>query len=388
MKVLQLHNKYRFRGGEDVVVEREAQQLRELGVEVVEYHKESSAIEGAGEVLKVAASLVYSRKQKKILKEFLQKNKPDIVHVHNYFPLFTPSIFDACAEMQVPVVHTLHNFRMFCANGLLLRDAQPCELCLGASALPGIYYGCYQDSSLKTMPVAAMIESSKARKIWWKSVNAYICSTDFTKAKYVQAGLPAEKIFVKPNFTPDLSLTVQEATRDFAVYVGRLSEEKGIRTLVEAWRGLSMKLVFCGDGPLAGFVQANGFTLIQGVAQLEAHKLMAQAKFLVLPTECYEAGVPLVIMEALSLSVPLVISRFGAADQYFQNGQNAWVFEPRDGKALRTALEQAIQRPTERAALGAAGRQTYEKEFHPLKNSQALMEIYQRVIANSPKEVS
>ncbi|RYF96445.1 MAG: hypothetical protein EOO00_02675 [Chitinophagaceae bacterium] len=252
MKILIAHNKYRHRGGEDVVFEREAALLAEAGVDVHPYVRDSREIKDLGKKIKVAARLVYSRDEASKFAHILEIERPDLIHVHNYFPLLTPSIFAAAKAADVPVVHTLHNYRLFCANGLMLRNNANCDKCLQErTSLPSLKYGCYQNSRLRTLPVARMIQKNWLSGFLAENVNQFLCITDFAKKIFERAGIPSSQLTVKPNFSPDLGLLYSRDEHAHSIYLGRLSEEKGIRTLVEAWKGFSTPLIFVGDGPMA-----------------------------------------------------------------------------------------------------------------------------------------
>ncbi len=376
MHVLVAHNRYQIRGGEDVVVDRETKLLEEAGMRVSRYFRDSQEIQGPSRTLQTALSLARSRKEEKAFREKIRELRPDIVHVHNYFPLLTPAVFFACYEEGVPIVHTLHNFRLFCANGLLLREGKNCTLCLDkGSSLPGVVHQCYRNSALATMPVARMIAS---RNQWVPLVDAFVTMTEFARSLFVLSGLPAEKLHVKSNFSPDLSARFPRQDQGYALYVGRLSNEKGIRTLRQAWKGMPIPLKFIGDGPLAE--DLHDFEVhLRGSAE-DVGRLLAGASLLVMPTECFEGAVPLVLLEAMSLGIPVVTSKFGAAGEVFREGENAWLFPAGDREGLRAAVGRALADSEKRKAVADAGRATYLREFGPERNLARLQEIYSGVL--------
>ena len=384
LRVLIVHNQYRIRGGEDVVVERESRLLEESDVVVGHHLRKSTEIQGLLDQARTALFLSFSERECRSLQHKIREFRPDIVHVHNYFPLLTPAVFTACERERVPVVHTLHNFRIFCANGLLLRGGKNCALCLERhSPWPGVRYGCYRGSTLRTLPVANMIHR---REEWENKVSKFIAVTEFARAKFIEAGLPAEKLVVKPNFSPDLAPLYPRREGKYAVYVGRLSEEKGIRTLLSAWRKISLPLRVVGNGPLAGLVREAGHELVEGATPESVAGALAAAEFLVMPSECYEGAVPLVLLEAMALGVPVVTSRFGAATEYFREGENAWLFSPGIEAELLSAVERCRSDSAARLRMAGQGRQLYEREFRPERNSQLLKRIYAEVIESRSSE--
>jgi glycosyltransferase involved in cell wall biosynthesis len=227
--------------------------------------------------------------------------------------------------------------------------------------------------------MAQLIESGRPPDGWVSRVTGFICTTEFAKQKFLQYGLDKKRVHVKRNFSPDLAESYERREGDYALYMGRLSEEKGIRTLLQAWPGEKKQLVFVGSGPLAEEVRAHGHTVHSGLAQAEAFRYLAACRFLVMPTECYESGVPLVLLEAMSLRVPVICSRFGAAGEVFRSGENALIFTPGDGKELRQALERGIKEGPNLRQWAEAARRIYESEFHPRNNLARLLEIYQTV---------
>lgn len=280
----------------------------------------------------------------------------------------------------MPVVQTLHNFRLFCANGLMLRDSQNCELCLTGSSWNAVRHACYRDSHLATLPVARMIAKHRREGTWQRKVDQFLAITQYAKAKFVEAGLPEDRVAVKANFCPDLLNTHTRREGDYAVYIGRLSKEKGISTLLEVWKGLGLPLRILGDGPLATEVSAHGFLSETGLSQKAVHETLAGAKFLVLPTECFEGGIPLVLLEALSLGVPVISTRFGAAGEVLREGENALLIPQGNKIALRDAVLRMDQDTELRRSIGFEGRRTYEERFTPEKNLSQLEGIYAKVI--------
>jgi glycosyltransferase involved in cell wall biosynthesis len=249
MKILMVHNQYQQAGGEDKVFELESELLESRGHEVCKLVVNNDHIKGILSKLKAAWSVTYSDKSRLLMIEALDKFNPNVVHVHNFFPILTPSIFDACKQRNVPVVHTLHNYRLICPSALLMIDGEIYEKSVTGSAYWSIFKKAYRNSYLGTFAVARMIEYHKKRRTWHTAVDRFIALTQFAKDKFTEAGFPPEKIAVKPNFIRDPmngQNSEDHEKRAGALFVGRLSEEKGIRTLMEAWKSVDYPLTIAG----------------------------------------------------------------------------------------------------------------------------------------------
>ena len=252
LRILQIHNFYRQAGGEDAVLAAEARLLREHCHEVDLFSAENHQLVGTKEKLIAAWRVVYSDRVRLELRAHLQSFCPDVVHVHNFFPLLTPSVYDACIEKNIPVVQTLHNYRIICPNALFLRNGKVCEDCLGRGPFPAVVHACYRGSRLATLPVALMVAVHRHRRTWKRKVDRIIALSALAKNKFLEGGLPAEKIVVKPNFAPDPDVRGDFIRRKNALFVGRLGEEKGISVLIKAWKELDHPLRIVGDGPFTG----------------------------------------------------------------------------------------------------------------------------------------
>jgi len=259
MKVLSVHNSYQLPGGEDLVFAQEADLLRARGHEVVLYKASNDQVKGMN-ALVLLGKTIWNREIYDELRALMQREKPDIMHVHNTFPVISPAAYYAANEESVPVVQTLHNFRLLCPSATLFRDGRVCEDCVGKKIpWPGVVHSCYRSSRMATAAGAAMLATHNFKKTWSKAVTAYIALTEFARDKFIQAGYPGEKILVKPNYLqadPGLG----EGKGSYALFVGRLSPEKGISTLLEAWRelGRELPLQIAGDGPMAPEVERAG----------------------------------------------------------------------------------------------------------------------------------
>src|SRR5260370_32321085 len=250
MKVLVVHNAYQQAGGEDAVFRNEAQLLRQHGHEVFEYLDDNQRIPALGK-LHLGIETMWSRSSYKTLSGVLADCRPDVTHFHNTFPLISPSAYYAAKKHGAVVVQTLHNFRLLCPNAIFLRNGRVCEDCLGKTvALPGIIHGCYRGSRTASATVAAMVAVHRTLGPWSNAVDLYVALSEFARGKFIQGGLPSEKMVVKPN---GLAEDPGQGSGDdnFAFYAGRPSTEKGIGVLLSAWStiGHELPLKIAGDGP-------------------------------------------------------------------------------------------------------------------------------------------
>lgn len=385
LSILVLHNRYQQAGGEDAVVQAEGVLLRKAGHHVSLFEISNVVIQGLASQLSVGLQAVYSFAWGRNLRNVLERNRPDIVHVHNFFPLFTPSIYDACVDAGVPVVQTLHNYRLLCPGGLFMRNGMLCEECLEKGPFHGVRYGCYRGSRIQTLPVALMLAFHKSRRTWHEKVDCFIALTEFAKGKFVQAGFPSEKIVVKPNFV-NLPKIPAKQNEGYAVFVGRLSTEKGVETLLHAWRDLpDTQLKLIGDGPLldkAISLSSKSVEVLGRKNHSEVLDNIANALFLVMPSEWYE-GFPMVIVEAMACGVPVLASRLGAMAEIIEDGRTGLLFEPGNVKDLVSKVRWFFEHPKKAEEMGRNARAEYEAKYTPERNYEMLMEIYERAISQA-----
>jgi glycosyltransferase involved in cell wall biosynthesis len=399
VRILQLHNRYQIRGGEEGVVQAEQALLIQYGHQVEQLEVSNDDIVTPIDQALAAVRAIYSLPAKSQVAAAIVQYRPDIVHVHNFFPLLSPSIYDACLAARVPVVQTLHNYRLGCVKAMLFRDNQICELCLDQdNPWFGVKYGCYRDSKLQSAVVAAMLTTHRWRRTWLEKVDAYITLTDFQRQKMVQAGLPSAKIHVKPNFVYPI-VPAERAALDpaiaaavvspFVLFVGRLSIEKGLPIVIEAYRQNPTlpRLIIVGDGPersvleqqvmTAGLAASVQFLGYQPKAVIQ--QLMQQAMALIFPSIWYE-GFPLTIAEALSCGLPPIVSRLGSMAEIIQDNENGLHFAPGDPADLAVKIQQITENPEQRETLGAAAQRSYEQYYTAEKNYAQLMAIYHQVL--------
>ena len=385
MRILLVHNTYQQAGGEDTVAAAEMALLRNFGHEVHLHTVSNDKIQSFWTKVVTSWRTPYSLWGLKEITGVINETQPEVVHVHNFFPLLTPSIYDACRDAGVPVVQTLHNYRTICAGALLLREGKPCEDCINGSPYQAVLHGCYRNSRLGSLAVARMIDRHRRRGTWAEKVDRFIALTDFARNKFLEAGFPAERIVVKPNFIEKANLEAADGRqRSGALFVGRLSEEKGIRTLFKAWESLDFPLRIVGDGPLMNRVreQASGTIAVLGNKERkQVNEEMVHAAFLVMSSEWYE-GCPMVLLEAFSQGLPVITSRLGSMAEIVEDGVTGLHFNPGDAEDLVRKVRWATEHPEEIRRMGQNALRVYEEKYTPETNYRCLMTIYEETITD------
>jgi len=387
VKILLVHNTYQQPGGEDVVFSQERRMLENNGHEVSVYQRsnwEANEYTGLRQIA-LAGRTVWASDTRREFLRLLSAQKPEIVHVHNTFPMISPSIYSACSEAEVPVVQTLHNYRLLCPGATLFRDGKVCEECITFSLVRGVEHGCYRQSRGATAVTAVMLAFHRMRGTWERDIACYIALTDFSKSKFVQGGLPAERIFVKPNFV-DPDPYVRSGNRDYALFVGRLSPEKRVSTVLQAWKLLNLPIPIevLGGGPDQAELEAqavqDNLTNVHFQGQVTRERTLAAingARFLVFSSEWYE-NFPVTIAEAFGCRTPVIASRLGAMAEIVGDGYSGLHFTPGDPEDLARKVEWAWTHPDETQAMGENARKEYESKYTAEKNYPRLMEIYER----------
>jgi glycosyltransferase involved in cell wall biosynthesis len=385
MKVLLIHNYYQQSGGEDQVFAAEAEVLRANGDEVRQYTQHNNRIASMGK-LRLATSTFWNTDVFRELSMLLQEYTPDVIHCHNTFPLISPAAYEAARRLAVPVVQTLHNFRLLCLNGLFLRNGSRCEDCLGRSfAWPGVLHGCYRDSREASAVAATMLAVHRARGTWQTGVDTYIAMTEFARAKFVTGGLPADRIVVKPNFL-NQDPGIGSHRGGFALYVGRLSAEKGIAALVQLWErsAIGIPLRIIGTGPL-DYLARNAPPNIEWLGWQPRERVleaMKSAQFLVFPTECYE-GFPIVLLEAMATGLPVLASNRGSLTELIEHELSGILVSPEGPESWERAIRSAISRPDALARMGERARQLFEGKYTGKAGYELLSSVYRRTIEAS-----
>lgn len=381
-RVLVVHNRYLIRGGEDESRETKDALLRAKGHAVEEYVLDNRSVASVSR-LRVGLRTTWSVETYREIRAVIRRFRPDIVDVHNFFPLISPSIYYAAAAEGVPVVQVLSNYRLACLNGYFYRDNAVCEDCLHkAVPWPGVVHGCYQGSRWASGALAAMLVTHRLLRTWQRMVPAFIVLTEFARRKFIEAGLSPEKLHLKPNFVPDAG--IGSGSGGYALFVGRLSPEKGIDVLLDAWwQGGLPPLRIIGDGPLTGQVQ-EATRSISGVEYLGRRPLadvldiMGNAAMTVVPSVWYETFGRTVV-ESYSKGTPVIASDIGAVGSIVRDGITGFHFRPGDAAHLRERVQSLWRAPLESvAALRQAARLEYESKYTPEINYVLLRAIYAR----------
>lgn len=383
MKILMLHNRYLVPGGEDLSTAAEADLLTRHGHQVELLQQDNRRVAELGKA-RTALRTVWSRESLHQIETTLRGGGFDVVHVQNFFPLWSPSVYYAASRCGVPVVQTLRNYRLICSNAVFFRDGRVCEDCLGRYVpLPGIVHGCYRDSRAASAVVAAMIGLHKLAGTWRTRVNQYIALSEFARKKYIAGGLPEEKIMVKPNFI-DPSPAPGEGGGGYALFVGRLSPEKGVNTMLEAWEAANrpLPLKIAGDGPLAAKVQASAsansaIEYLGQIAPSAVFDLMRRAEFLVFPSGCYE-GMPRTVIEALAAGTPVVASNIGTAASMVVHAETGFHFTPDNVSELRERIEWCARNLAELRSMRQKARAAFLNSYTGEANIRALLTVYRR----------
>jgi glycosyltransferase involved in cell wall biosynthesis len=389
MKVLVIHNSYQQPGGEDVVVSEESRLLESQGHTVVRYERSNHEIERMSNTqrLLMVKDIVYSGESKREIGELLFREKPELVHVHNTFMMISPSVYEACREAKIPVLQTLHNFRLLCPGWNLCRGGKICEECIETGLWRGVWHGCYRNSHVMTAAVALMLQFHRMRGTWNDSVDGYVALSEFARQKFIDSGLPAEKIHVKPNFVGH-DPGVKKQAGKYALFVGRLSPEKGIKTLISAWgkMKISIPLVIVGDGPLRKSLESevasqylSAVTFKGWLTREETLVSMKQAAFMVTPSVWYE-GFPMSIAEAFACGTPVLCSRLGGMREIVEDKRTGLHFNSGDADDLARKVEWAWSQPDRMAEMGRAARKEYEVRYTAEKNYNTLMQIYEQTM--------
>ena len=382
-----MHNRYRTGqpSGENTVVAQTVDLLSNSGHDVDLYVRNSDDIAHLGRKDRALLPFrsVWSFSAERDLTLLLQDQRPDVVHVHNTFPLFSASVLRAAYRLGVPVVATLHNFRLMCANAVLQRDGGPCESCVGRLPLAGVRHGCYRESRVQTLPLATSIGLHNKFRTWQRYVTTFVTPSEFVRTRYVAGGFDPDQIMVKPHAVPH-SGAVREGAGDAVVFLGRLVEDKGFADLLQAWDSSLGKLVVIGDGPLRAEAEARAArdSSIQVKGQLpwaDGMEVLRSARVAVVPARSYETF-GLVVVEAFAHGVPVVASRLGALAELVDDGETGALTEPGDPEGLRKALGM-VSDPLTSVAFGERARQVYLDRFTPEHDLVATERIYTDAIA-------
>lgn len=385
MNILSVHNSYQQPGGEDEVFRQEAKLLTLHGHTVVRCEAHNDEVKSKGP-LELLAKTIYNSDAYQQVERLIKSSRPDIMHVHNTFPLLSPAVYYAAADNGVPVVQTLHNYRLLCPSAVLYRNNSVCERCMNTKfPWPAVVHGCYRGSRAASAVAAGMLTVHRLLHTYRNTITTYIALSDFASAKFIEAGIPGDRIVVKPNFIdPDPGRG--DGAGNYCLFVGRLSDEKGIRTLLDAWTQFSppLSLEIAGDGDLAPEVakaaaQCPRIRWHGHLQKPELYRRMKNAAALVVPSTWYEPF-GIVLIEAFAMGLPVIASKLGAMETMVNHRVTGLHFAPGDASELAAQVNWFHDHPHAAAAMRSQARNEFERRYTGERNYSLLMQIYSNTI--------
>ena len=392
--ILMLHNRYQYAGGEDSSTLAEIEVLSEFGhqVTLVEKHNDEIKEYSSLEKLNLFFRTAWNPQEYYKARSRFQEIQPDLLHIQNFFPLFSPSIHAAAKSLNIPTVQHLRNFRLGCLNGYLLRQQNICEACVGKNPWRGVAYRCYRNSVPASLAVWNLLTYNRWRNTWENDVDAFITPSQFAAQKLIEIGIPEDRLYVKPNVTPDplSDQTIPPFPKQPTfLFIGRLSPEKGVMILLEAWEKLAKpqwELKIVGDGEqreaLEQFVQEKALNNVQFLGyqpKAEVIKNIKQATAIVVPSQWYETF-GRVVIEAFACGRPVLASNLGALAELVQDNETGFLISHYTLESWVESLEWSGNHPLEIEKMGEKARQIYQQNYTPDVNYQQMMRIYQMIL--------
>jgi glycosyltransferase involved in cell wall biosynthesis len=389
MNILLSHCHYRSSApsGEDAVYRNERALLEEHGHTITPFELFNDDIDDStfASKISVARATVWSQSSYDAVAKLIRLSKPDVAHFHNTFPQMSPSVYAACQDHGVPVVQSLHNYRFVCANGLLLREGKPCEDCLTGGVFNALRHRCYRNSLPATTALVWMQVSNRRNGIYENQLNRYIVSAQFPIPRLIQGGLPKHRLMIKPNFLPNPP-TYSGAREHYAVFVGRLTAEKGVHTLINAWKHLpGIPLKILGDGALRAeleqIVREHQLKVefLGYQSRDQVLSIVAKAALQIIPSECYE-GFPMAMLEAYASGTPVLASRIGSLDELVEEGKTGRKFAAGDAQDLARIARHMLDDPAQLRQMGGSARETFDQKYSAERNYEILMDVYREAI--------
>lgn len=381
MKILVIHNIYREIGGEDTVVKQEINLLRQRGHDVHTAFFDNSDIRNSGDRIRAALQVGRNGTSAARLSAMISTSRPDVAHVHNFFPLVSPGGLDVIAREGIPVVQTLHNFRTICPGGILMRDGQPCEACVGRNRWPAVRWRCYRGSAVGSAAAAYMGHVFRRVLDRHRALITVVAMTQFAKSRFLADGFMEDQIVVRPNFAPDIGPGL--AARDGRlVYIGRLSEEKGADIIVRAAAKVRGEVEIVGDGPETDHLRSiapPNVTFAGRIAREAVASKLRSASAVLVPSRCYE-GFPMIVAESMACATPVIASRIGALAEIVEDRKTGRLIATDDIDGWTQAMNEAIDDPGQLAQWGRSARQAYTLLCSEECGYDSLIGIYQRAI--------
>jgi len=379
MKILVAHNHYLYRGGEDTVVDAEVNLLRQRGHQVWVYSRANTEIQYLTP-FEAAKTSFWSPQTVQELEKIHQQFAPDLIHAHNTFPLISPSLYGVAQKLRIPVVQTLHNFRLVCPQAMLLREGKHCDSCVGKLPWRAIVHRCYRQSLAQTALTSTMLMVQRLRGIWHQQISRFIVLNQLCRDIFARGGLPMDKLRIKPNFVESCQ-EPQWQHRRGGLFIGRLSTEKGIEVLINALDKIPSHVIdVFGKGPLQGLVEASPRLCYGGFQSADVlRQRLSDAAYLVMPSTGVESF-GLVAIEAFACGTPVIATRHGGLRELIQHGQNGLLVPPNDPDALAAAIAYAESHPEHMRRMGMAARKNYLTSYTPERNYEQLIQIYHEAV--------
>ncbi len=387
MKTIAIHNYYQNRGGEDQLFEDEVQLLESKGHQVHRYTLHSNSIKDRN-LIRVAADTIWNGRTYRELQNLIREHQPDVIHSVNTFPLFSPSVFHAARKSNVPFVATIQNYRFFCAQSMCFRNGQACEACLGKIPWRAVVHRCYKNSLAGSAIVASMQLLHQQLQSWQKYVDVICVASEFSKSKLLSAGFEASQLMLKPNFAP-FDPGMQNGSKNYAVFVGRLSDEKGLSTIVEAWHelgrsGIDIPLKIVGNGPDAQrveeLVETNPNVQWLGyISNKEVYQAVGDAACLIFPSAGYES-LPKTLIESMAVGTPVIGSKIGSIPEVVRENETGYLFDAGDASSLSRCVQKLFANPSDFGRLRNNCRKLFDTKFTAEVNYQQLISIYLEAI--------
>ena len=390
MRILLVHNFYQQFGGEDQVVVHELERLKEKH-EVVFYSRHNNDLLQLRPTEKatVLLSTIDSQRTRTDIQRLVAEHRPDVAYLHNIYPLISPSIYHVLHSLGVPIVQVIHDFRPLCTNGWFYNHEGVCERCKGGNYLHAIRHRCYKDSYVYSALYAASLAYARSSRIMAK-VDAFVCLTEFARRKLESAGVPSGQLFVRPNCINVLQIEPVVGRGDYVAYIGRLSNEKGVWTLIRAMehvRGLMLRIA--GTGPEESSIREylenkriQNVQLLGFISGSAREEFLRNCMFTVMPSEWYEMF-PMVLLEAWAAGKPVIGSRLGATADLIEEGRTGLLFEPGNPLDLARKIESLSGSPDLVSLMGAHARKVVETRYSPAESHNLLMQIFHHVSRRS-----
>ena len=381
MKILHVHNRYRFVGGEDIMYESIVRMLRQKGHKVFTFERKSDNVQGLWGKTHAFTKGIYSRSAKKEFSAILMTEHPDIVHVHNTYPLISPSVLVASREFGVPVVMRCPNYRLICPTGLHFRNGAVCELCNGGREYWCVLKNC-RGNIFESVSYALRNVVARKWRLFQDNVTLFVPPSEFVKYSLVDASFPGEQIVVIPNMVSIPDSAVDPCHREYIAYAGRISPEKGIDTLLAAARETRLPVRLTGDysamPEIINTAPPNAY-FVGHLGHDQFHPFYLKARFVVVPTLCFETF-GLTAAEAMSHGLPVIASKIGGLPEVVEDGVTGFLFEPGDPDELAEKMKLLWENPDLCRRMGEAGREKAIREYSEDVYYERLIAVYEKAI--------